>query len=158
MYFLHAPKLVLTGSSSSLRDIGDRATALGAEVVVVEPEPARVVDDAPAVVELDGFDVAVVSIARSCGACADLACAAALLARGLRAGALVIVSSPASAERSGRRFAAELADRSGLALGRQFDVVGLEGDDVTWSTRDEGAQIARYLVDRLGAGAPVMQG
>jgi hypothetical protein len=142
MYFLHAPKLVLTGSSSSLRDIGDRATALGAEVVVVEPEPARVVDDAPAVVELDGFDVAVVSIARSCGACADLACAAALLARGLRAGALVIVSSPAPAR----------------ALGRQFDVVALEADDVTWSTRDEGAQIARYLVDRLGAGAPVMQG
>jgi hypothetical protein len=152
MYFLHAPKLVLTGSSSSLRATGDRAAALGAEVVVViEPQEAvsTYVGADPCVAELDGFDVALVVAPDPASAGAELRCAAARLSPALRHGALVIVQSAACVEPAGRRLADELAERSGLDIGRHFDVVGLEGDDVTWSTGEEGAQTARHLMSRL---------
>lgn len=151
MYFLHAPKLVLTGSSPSLGDVGDRAAALGAEVLVLGPAPVVEPDAVPALGELDGFDVAVVATEVSSGPSEfDLRSAASLLAPGLREGALVIVSSPVSVEPCGRRLAAELAERSGLEIGLHFDVVGVEGDVVTWSTGGDGAEVARYLMSRLG--------
>jgi UDP-N-acetyl-D-mannosaminuronate dehydrogenase len=158
MYFLHAPKLVLTGSSPSLRATGDRAAALGAEVVVVDPRSVSEVATAPHVAELDGFDVAVVGIAPSCSASDDLLAAAELLGPGLRQGALVIVSSTSSVETAGRRLARDLAERSGLEPGTQFDVVWVEGAVVRWSTGDEGVQVARFLVTQLGVGAPVLLG
>lgn len=164
MYFLHAPKLVLTGSSPSLRETADRAAALGAEVVVVDPasvaDPARITSDdaVPVLVELDGFDVALVVIADVASACDDLLPAASLLGPGLRNGALVIVSSAVSVESAGRVLAAGLGERAGLEAGRHFDVVGVEGDDVAWSTGDEGAETARYLVARLRTGVPVLHG
>ncbi|WP_209559598.1 hypothetical protein [Frigoribacterium sp. PvP032] len=183
MYFLHTPKLVLTGSSPSLRETADRAAALGAEVVVVDPASVAAVGtstvgappadaasaeaasaDAPlaeallAVADLDGFDVAVVGIAPTGSAGDDLPAAAALLGPGLRHGALVIVSSASSVELDGRRLAHDLAERSGLEPGVQFDVVGVEGVDVRWSTGDEGEQITRFLVAQLGVGAPVQRG
>ncbi|ROP73573.1 hypothetical protein EDF18_2937 [Frigoribacterium sp. PhB107] len=152
MFFLHAPKLVLTGSSSSLRETGDRAAALGAEVVVVVDSSTVAAPDAaaPCVAELDGFDVAVVAVPDPASADADLRGAAARLAPALRHGALVIVQGTACVEPEGRRLADDLAERSGLEIGRQFDVVGLDGDHVTWSTGDEGAQTARHLMSRLG--------
>jgi hypothetical protein len=156
MYFLHSPKLVLTGSSPSLRETGDRAAALGAEVVVVDPVSVGEVDTAPAVAELDGFDVAVVGIAPGRSAGADLRGAAVLLGPGLRHGALIIVSSASSAELDGRRFAQDLAERSDLEPGVQFDVVGVEAGDVRWCTGDEGDQVARFLVTKLAVGAPVL--
>ena len=151
MFFLHAPKLVLTGSSSSLRETGDRAAALGAEVVVVDSSTVAAPDAAaPCVAELDGFDVAVVAVPEPASADAALRGAAARLAPALRHGALVIVQGTACVEPEGRRLADDLAERSGLEIGRQFDVVGLDGDHVTWSTGDEGAQTARHLMSRLG--------
>ncbi|TWX34014.1 hypothetical protein ES689_15210 [Frigoribacterium sp. ACAM 257] len=158
MFFLHAPKLVLTGSSSTLRATGDRAAALGAEVVVVvEPRAAGDGGTAAAdavtaacVAELDGFDVALVTVCDAASADVDLRDAAARLAPALRHGALVLVQSVACIELEGRRLAADLAERSGLEVGRHFDVVGLEGDDVTWSTGEEGAETARHLMSRLG--------
>ena len=151
MFFLHAPKLVLTGTSSSLRETGDRAAALGAEVVVVDSTTVAAPDAAaPCVAELDGFDVAVVAVPDPASADTDLRGAAARLAPALRQGALVIVQGAACVEPEGRRLAGDLAERSGLEIGRQFDVVGLDGDHVTWSTGDEGAQTARHLMSRLG--------
>jgi hypothetical protein len=151
MFFLHAPKLVLTGSSSALRETGDRAAALGAEVVVVDSSTVAAPDAAaPCVAELDGFDVAVVAVPDPASADAALRGAAARLAPALRHGALVIVQGAACAEPEGRRLADDLAERSGLEIGRHFDVVGLDGDHVTWSTGDEGAQTARHLMSRLG--------
>jgi len=150
MYFAHAPKLVLTGSSELLRPLGDRAAALGAEVVVVDADPGVPVGD------VDGFDVAVVGVGGVAEVARDLGRACDVLATGLRRGALVIVSSPSDArslEVQGRAFAADLAERSGLDLGDEFSVVAKEGDDITWNTGDEGAEVARYLVSRI-AGAP----
>jgi hypothetical protein len=158
MFFLHAPKLVLTGSSSSLRETGDRAAALGAEVVLLDsstttaldPAAAPCLDDLDDLADLDGFDVAVVAVADPASADADLRGAADRLAPALRRGALVVVQGAACVEPEGRRLADDLAERSGLEIGRQFDVVGLDGDHVTWSTGDEGAQTARHLMSRLG--------
>ena len=152
MFFLHAPKLVLTGSSSSLRETGDRAAALGAEVVVVDSSTVAApgAPAEPCVAELDGFDVAVVAVPDPASADADLRGAAARLAPALRHGALVIVQGASCVEPEGRRLADDLAERSGLEIGRQFDVVGLDGDHVTWSTGEEGAQTARHLMSRLG--------
>ncbi|WP_185231028.1 hypothetical protein [Frigoribacterium sp. NBH87] len=148
MYFAHAPKLVLTGSSDLLRPLGDRAAVLGAEVVVVDADPGLPVGD------VDGFDVAVVGVGGVAEAARDLGRATEVLAPGLRRGALLIVSSPAglrSLESEGRAFAACLAERSGLDLGDEFSVVAKEGDAITWHTGEEGAEAARYLVSRIAA-------
>ena len=151
MFFLHTPKLVLTGSSSSLRETGDRAAALGAEVVVVDSSTVAAPDAAaPCVAELDGFDVAVVAVPEPASADAALRGAAARLAPALRHGALVIVQGTACVEPEGRRLADDLAERSGLEIGRHFDVVGLDGERVAWSTGETGAETARHLMSRLG--------
>jgi hypothetical protein len=153
MYFAHTPKIVLVGSSPVLRQTGDRAAALGAEIVVVEPVPVVGLD--VAVGDLDGFDVAVVGVADASSAAADALHAARVLSSGLRRGALVIVSSDEPVEAEGRRLADDLAHRTGLIVGAHFDVVGVERGSVAWQTGAEGAETTRYLIGRLGAAAPV---
>jgi hypothetical protein len=168
VYFAHAPKLVLTGVLPALRPLADRAAALDAEVVLVgapavePPAPAPVADVA-------GFDVAIVAVeaddvARQLDAAADL------LAPGLRRGALVVVASRGPAESLGRCFAVDLGRRSGLDVGRDFHVAGVEcsarpdatsgaqeaSADVAWTLGPDGAEHVRYLLSRIGA--PVLAG
>jgi hypothetical protein len=147
MYFAHAPKLVITGASSSLRETGDRAAALGAEVVVVGPAPEG--DLGVPVGDVDGFDVAVVAVADPATAAGELARAARLLGPGLRRGALVVVTGDEHVDDDGSRLARALAACSGLEPGAQFDVVGVAHGTVAWQTGAEGAATARYLLGRL---------
>lgn len=151
MYFAHSPKLVITGASSSLRETGDRAAALGAEVVVVGPAPEG--DPGAPVGDLDGFDVAVVRVADRAAAAGEVARAARVLGPGLRRGALVVVTGDEHVDADGSRLALALAAFSGLQPGAQFDVVGVDHGVVAWQTGAEGAATARYLLGRLGLGA-----
>lgn len=157
MYFAHAPKLVLTGSFPAIRPMADRAAALDAEVVLLG------VADAVDVGDVAGFDVAVVAVDDEGDAAVEaLDRAADLITGGLRRGALIVVASAAPLEAEGHRFAEGLSCRSGLAAGRDFQVVGVEcrrpstpggepGAEVTWSLDPEGAEHARYLLTRIGA-------
>lgn len=145
MLFAHAPKLVLAGSYPAIRPVADRAAALDAEVVLLSSEMAAPIDD------IVGFDWAVVAVDATAPTAAQLDRAVESLACGVRRGALVVITSARPVGQAARRFAAALAQATGLPSGEGFAVAVCEAGTITWAVDDQAAGEAAHLVSRIGS-------